>query len=470
MTRARATDLVTVTVTSGTRCMDVLLPGAVPLVELVPELARSLGLLDQATAHGGYRVVTSGGRELASDVGLVSQGVEDGGLLAVGVRVDRPPVRRYDDVAEAMADAVEHDLGRWHPVAGHRSALVSAALLLTLGLVALCVPRPGTPGIIQGIIPGVVAGVIATALVLCGILLSRARDQPGRGVALAWMGIGYAAGAGLGLVPHSPVLGLPLAAAGAGGAIAGTVATAGLGAPRALTAPAIAVGVVALVLGVLVHVTPLSAPVVLMTVMAVAVTAGSVLPTIALGLTATRVAPLYGVEDIAGEAHAVDRRAVGSDARAAHEILLAMSVTVGLLLVLIAPVAAGRGVLGALAALDAAAVTLLRTRRLRVGAEVLVGLLSGVGALVAIAVSLLVVEPFWRPAVAAVLIAAGTVALFVAFVPAEHPVRRGRVGDVLETTALLLLLPLTVLGSGLLGGGLLGSGLLGSGLLGGLSR
>ena len=68
-----------------------MLPGAVPVAELVPELARSVGLLDPATVYGGYRVVTAEGRELAADAGLVIQGVEDGGLLVSRGR--RPPAR-----------------------------------------------------------------------------------------------------------------------------------------------------------------------------------------------------------------------------------------------------------------------------------------------------------------------------------------------------------------------------------------
>ena len=47
--------LVRVTVSSGTRRVDLVLPGAVPVAELVPELARSVGLLDAATVYGGYR-------------------------------------------------------------------------------------------------------------------------------------------------------------------------------------------------------------------------------------------------------------------------------------------------------------------------------------------------------------------------------------------------------------------------------
>ena len=445
MSQAPVTGLVKVTVASGARRVDLLLPGAVPVAELVPELARSVGMLDAATVYGGYRIVTSDGRELATDVGLIPQGVEDGGVLTVGAGVDRPAPRVYDDVVEAMTDVVEQDLRPWQPAAGRRTALVAAGLLLALGLVALYVQRAST-------IAGAAAAVVAAALVLGGIVLSRTQDEPETGVALAWMGTAYAAGAGLMLVHEHPVLGLPLAAAGAGAVVAGMIAMTGLGEGRALAVPGIAVGAMALLAGLLVHLTSLSAGVVLMTVLAVAVAAGSVFPWLALGMTGTDVEQLYSAEDITNEPDEIDRRQVRSDARVAHEILVAISATVGLLLVLVAPVAVERGLYGTLLALDAAAVIMLRTRQYRVGAEVLVGLVSGIVGLVVIAASLLVFHPDWRPTVAVVLAAAGGLLLLGTLVPAEQTLRRGRAGDVLETTALLLLIPLVVLASGVLGG------------------
>ena len=54
--------------------VDLVLPGAVPVAELVPELARSVGLLDPLTVHGGYTVTGPDGRRLSGDAGLVLQG------------------------------------------------------------------------------------------------------------------------------------------------------------------------------------------------------------------------------------------------------------------------------------------------------------------------------------------------------------------------------------------------------------
>ena len=131
-----------VTVASGTRRVDLVLPGAVPVAELVPELARSVGLLDPSTVYGGYRLVTADGRELATDAGLVIQGVEDGGLITVAAGVDDAPPRVYDDVVEAMTDVVEHDLKPWD--AGRRTAYRARgppACCMALGAVALLIQR-----------------------------------------------------------------------------------------------------------------------------------------------------------------------------------------------------------------------------------------------------------------------------------------------------------------------------------------
>ena len=105
-----APDRVRLTVVSGTRRTDLVVPGAVPVAELLPALARGLGLLDVTTVHGGYRLITSEGRELGVDTGLVGQQVADGALLVLAARADEAPPRVYDDVVEAVADVVEREL------------------------------------------------------------------------------------------------------------------------------------------------------------------------------------------------------------------------------------------------------------------------------------------------------------------------------------------------------------------------
>ena len=92
--------LVRVSVTSATRRVDLVLPAWVPVTDLVPELARTVGVLDPRTAHAGYRLVARDGRVLDPESGLAAQGVEDGGVLTVVACADVEPPRVHDDVVE----------------------------------------------------------------------------------------------------------------------------------------------------------------------------------------------------------------------------------------------------------------------------------------------------------------------------------------------------------------------------------
>ncbi len=318
-----ASGLVRVTVASGTRRVDLVLPGAVPVAELVPELARSVGLLDSGTVYGGYRLVTSEGRELASDAGLIMQGVEDGGLLTVSAGVDDESPRVYDDIVEAMTDVVERDLRPWEPAAGRRTALTAAGLLMALGAVALFIQ--------DSTLASVAAAAVALALVTGAIVLSRAQHEPEAAVAVAWMGALYAAVSGFMLAPDGMVFGLPVACAGAGAMIAGLICLVGLGAGRTLVIPPVVVGAIFLSSGLVMRAATFDPAVVLTATLTVVVMVGSIFPWLALGATGTTVDQLYSPQDITADPDEIDPARVGADARVAHEILVAVSATVGLL-------------------------------------------------------------------------------------------------------------------------------------------
>ena len=455
---ASATALVRVTVASGSRRVDLVLPGAVPLAELVPELARSVGLLDPMTVHGGYRVLTAEGRLLGTDAGLVGQGVEDGALLTVTAGVDDPAPRVYDDVVEAMTDVVERDLRPWSPASGRRTALGAAGLLMALGAAAL---------LVQGdtLLAGSAAVVVATVLVAGAVVLSRTQAEPEAAVAVAWASTAYAAVAGLLLaldpgysglsgllgVPGGPgvLAGAPVAAAGLGAVLAGLVALLGLGEGRALVLPPVVVGAAFGVVGLVLQVAAgADVGVLLSTVLVLVVLMGSLFPWLALGMTGARVEQVYSTADITADPGEIDPEQVGREARLAHEILLAITATVGLLLVLVAPVAVALGLAGTLLALVCCGVVMLRTRQYRTGSEVLVGLVSGIAGLASIAVALLWLQPQWRPTTALVLAVAGAVLLAVTLLPGETSVRRGRLGDVAESVCLLALVPLALVATG----------------------
>ena len=447
-----ASGLLRVTVTSGSRRVDLVLPGAIPVAELVPELARSDGLLDAATVYGGYRLVTQDGRILASDASLTIQGVADGGVLIVAAGVDDEPQRVYDDVVEAMADVVERELQPWSPAQGRRTALGAAAILLVLGALALVLPG-------ESLLAGAAAAVIAALLVALGVVLARAQGEPEAGVAVSLMATPYAAVAGLLLAPGTlapwtwpmadEFFGWPVACAGVGLLAVGLVSALSLQEGRALLIPAILVGAVLLAAGLLLQLVAIEPSIVFTVLMTLVVLAGSVFPWLALGVTGTRADQLYSLQDVSADPEDIDSQAVSRDARLGHEILLSVSATVGTLVILCAPLAVDRGVYGIALAMLCCLALMLRTRQYRTGGEVLVGLVCGVLGLVSVTLSMLLIHDEWRAGAAIALAVIGAILLLVTLVPSTPSVRRGRLGDIVESATLLALLPLMVVAIGL---------------------
>jgi EccD-like transmembrane domain len=348
----------------------------------------------------------------------------------------------YDDVVEAMTDVVERDLRPWDAAAGRRTALWAAVLLLLVGAGSLLLQHGSD-------IAAAAAVVVSVVLVLGAVALSRTQGETDAAVTVALMGCVYAAVAGLMLAWGTPFFATPVAAAGGGALVAGLLAAMGLADGRTLLLPAVVVGAVFLATGLVMQASTFDPAVVLTTALALVVIAGSVFPWLALGATGTSVDQLFSTADITEDPDEIDPRRVGTDARVAHEILVAVSATVGVLLVLVAPLAVSLGVAGTAVSVLACVVVMLRTRQYRTGTEVLVGLTSGVLGLVSTALSVLWLHPSWRPTAAVALAATGAVLLALTLLPSSGSVRRGRLGDVAETIALLALLPALVLASGL---------------------
>ena len=75
--------LVRVSIVSEGRRLDVGVPAQVPLIELMPGFARSLGVLDPTLAHGGYALHRADATVLDPSKSLGSQGVHDGELVTL---------------------------------------------------------------------------------------------------------------------------------------------------------------------------------------------------------------------------------------------------------------------------------------------------------------------------------------------------------------------------------------------------
>jgi len=112
----------------GTRRADLVLPGAVPVAELLPALAGEA--LTPEERYAGCRLLLSDGRALDPAAGIVEQGVRDGAVLSLVAGVEPPSLPRHDVAAEAMAEAVA-DIAVWAPGAGAALAAAGLAGLVT---------------------------------------------------------------------------------------------------------------------------------------------------------------------------------------------------------------------------------------------------------------------------------------------------------------------------------------------------
>ena len=75
---APASGIVRVTISADDKRVDLALPSAVAVAELLPEIARTLGVLDPSSAHTGFRLLGADGTELSASSGLTLQNVQDG--------------------------------------------------------------------------------------------------------------------------------------------------------------------------------------------------------------------------------------------------------------------------------------------------------------------------------------------------------------------------------------------------------
>lgn len=440
-TEAGPTGLVRVTVRTDERSADLALPAAVPVAELVPEIARTLGALDPTSSHRGFALHQSDGSVLSATSGLTFQNVHDGAVLVLAPATDGRR-RVYDDVVEAMADVVESTTSPWEPAAARRTALVAATALLGLGALTIALERPS-------VVAGALAGVVALVLVTAGIVLARLEREPEVAVVLGWSATAFAAVGGFTALDDGGLLGWPLAAAGGAGAVAAGLTAVGVVERRVLLAPGVVVGALVALTSSIVASTDIGAGQAYLTLLVVLTIVSSALPALSLTLVGGGAAqpqdPTVQVED----PDEVSYEQVRASARTGHDILLALTVATALLLLLVAPLAVSLGVTGALATACVAVVLLARTRQLRSGTEVGVGLVGAGAGLLAIALSVLVLQPEWRLALVIVLVVAAAATLVLTLVRSDASVLRGRLVEVVELASLVTLLPLYVIAVGI---------------------
>ncbi|WP_405013278.1 type VII secretion integral membrane protein EccD [Kitasatospora sp. NBC_01539] len=187
-----------VTVVAPDSRIDVALPEDVPLADIYPEVLRLTGQTQVDGTPTGFHLVRRDGTVLDSGMPLAAQQVRDGDLLSLRPFSESLPPAVYDDVADAIASAVEADRRFWSPDLMRAFGLIGAAVLLTLLGFALWYSdlRHDMHGL-----PGILSGVTAIVLVTFAGVRARVYGDHAAGLALGLGALPHALIAGSGAVP-----------------------------------------------------------------------------------------------------------------------------------------------------------------------------------------------------------------------------------------------------------------------------
>jgi len=435
--------LVRVSVTSGERTVDLGAPGGVPVAELVPGLARTLGLLDATTVHGGFRLVRSDGVVLDSDRSLQAQNVADGAVLTLESGAAVADLRIYDDVVEAVADAVEGQYAPWTAQDSALTAVSAAAAFLLAGAVLLLGADVTSP------FPPVIAGVGALLVVGAAAVVARVgkHDLGARALVLTASVLGLVAGLTASTV--APGWGWPAAAAGGGMVLVALLGLPALRSGREVCMAPGALGFALVGAGTAIELSGAAPGMVLALLVALVLTAGNGIPWLALASTPLRVVSPRSDAEILAEPPAVDPAQVREHYARGHRLQVALRVAVALLALVALPAVVGTGLAGALLAATGFAGMMLGVRQTYSRGDVLVVMGSGIVGLTATGVLAAAAHPGWRPGLA--LLAGGVAAVVIALslIAPRQRVVLGRLADSLELVFLALLLPLGVAAAGI---------------------
>ncbi|MEV7973583.1 type VII secretion integral membrane protein EccD [Cellulomonas sp. NPDC089187] len=435
--------LIRVSVTAGDRRVDLGIPGNVPVAEVVPGLARALGLLDAMSAHGGYRLIRPDGAPIDSARSLLAEGVPDGTVLTLESGALRDEERIYDDVVEAVADAVESGYAPWTPKDSALSAVWASIALLAAGAVLLLGADRAS------LLPPVIAGVAAVLVLVSGAVVTRTGAEPAAGRLLVLIAPALGGLAGFIAGAQAPSWGWPTAWAGAGLLLTGLASLPALVDQREFAAASLAGGFTLAVSGTVIELADIEPGVVLAVVVALAATASIGVPWLALASTPLRVVTPRSDAEIFADPPEVQAQRVRSQLAAGHRVQVSLRVAIGVLAVAAAPAVVATGVPGTVLLMLAFTGMLLATRQTYSRTDVLLTVtlsVVGLGATVLLAAAL---HPQWRPLLVGLCGAAAAVVVTVSLIAPRQRLTFARVGDFLEVLCLAVLLPLGVAAAGL---------------------
>lgn len=434
--------LVRISVVHAERRIDLAIPGQIPLVEVLPGIARGLGVLDPTLLHGGYRLTRTDGTELRPDLGALSQGIDQGEVLTLtrGVLVTTP--KRYDDIVEAVVDSASDHHGSWNADDAARTSVAVSLTLLGLSAITLAMQGPANQ------LTAIISGVGAVVLLALAATLSHVRRHEA-GIAFGIAAAAFGALCGYLLAPVGPFWGWPLAAAGLGATVVAGIAMLVCKRPVEMLALPAALGVAVGVPAAIVGATgmPPIAPYAL-TVALCGMLAGA-LPWLTFTSTRIRAVSPQTELEMFDPPPPIDPDRVAARAKAGHRLLVALRVAFALAVLIAVPVVASASWLGVILCVLTGATLMFQSRQSAARASVLV-LLSGGTAIIALASFIAITAHADRAPMLVVALLIAT-ALITGLTLMSDRVRLSlaTLADTVEVLVLAALLPIGVITAGL---------------------
>ncbi|GAA1776316.1 type VII secretion integral membrane protein EccD [Leucobacter iarius] len=434
--------VVRLSVVHAERRIDLAVPGRLPLLEVLPGVARGLGVLDATLLHGGYRLTRSDGTELDPTRGAIAQGIDQGEILTLtrGQLVAVP--RRYDDVVEAVVDATSAHHAAWRPEDAARTAVAISLTLVGLSAIMLALQPAGS------LLPAIIAGTGTIVLLALTAALGRLA-QPEAGLAFGIAAAGFAGLTGYLLVPGGSLWGFPLAAAGLGCIVGGGAAFLLAAKPAEILALPIALGIaVGLPAGIvgLTGVDP-TGPYAVMVACA-GLLAGA-LPWLTLSSTRIRVISPTTELEMFDPPQPIDPERVAARVDAGHRLLVALRVAFALSVLIAAPLVSGSGWIGTILVLTCGTVLMFQSRQSARRASVIVLLAGGTAILAVGGLAAILDQREQAPLLLIALLVATGIVTGLTLLSTRVRMRLTALGDTVEVILLALLLPLGALTAGL---------------------
>ncbi|UVS79633.1 type VII secretion integral membrane protein EccD [Actinokineospora sp. UTMC 2448] len=198
------TGLVRITVTAPHRSIDLALPDASPIAEILPGLLVHAG--ERGADNGGWTLRRGDGTPLDLGRTLGRHGVRDGEVLHLVPRRVEWPEPEYDDLVDAIATSSGRAGRTWGPRHTRAAGLAAGGALMAVGLGAVLASGPSWTGAALWSLG------LAALLLVGGACLARAVGDAGAGAVPAGIALPYAfAGGALVYAGESPIgdLGAP---------------------------------------------------------------------------------------------------------------------------------------------------------------------------------------------------------------------------------------------------------------------